>query len=113
MSIKLILEILLFALILIFVIIQITRKGRMPIKYALIWFFSAFIILLVALIPNLMSLISNLLGFETMSNMIVAILIGILIFITMLLTIIVSGQKKKITLLIQEISLLKEKINNK
>ena len=39
-------------------------------------------------------------------------MICILLFLTMSLTIITAGQKRKITLLIQEISILKEKVKN-
>ena len=46
-----------------------------------------------------------------MSNMLIGILIAMLIFITISLTIIVSGQKYRITLLTQELSMLKEKVN--
>ena len=69
-------------------------------------------ILLTAIIPSFMQLIANFLGFETMSNMIFCILIAVLIFICLSLTIIVSGQKEKTRLLIQEVSILKEKINS-
>ena len=44
-----------------------------------------------------------------MSNMVIAMFIFILLMITIMLTIIVSGQQKKITLLIQELSILKNK----
>ena len=47
-----------------------------------------------------------------MSNMMVGIFIFLLLIITLELTIIVSSQRKKITTLIQEVSLLKEKIDN-
>ena len=50
------------------------------------------------------------LGFQTISNLVVGVFIVILFFITISLTVIVSAQKKKITLLIQEVSILKEKI---
>lgn len=91
--------------------IIILKRERMPVKYSLIWIFSSIIILLIAVIPNLFVYLSKLIGFETMSNMVIGIFIFILLMITMSLTIIVSSQKKKITLLIQEISILKEKVN--
>ena len=59
--------------------------------------------------PGLFIWFSNLLGFVTMSNMVIAMFIFILLMITIMLTIIVSGQQKKITLLIQELSILKNK----
>lgn len=99
------------SLLLLIISITILKKGRMPVKYSLIWILSSIIILLIAVIPSLFVYLSRLIGFETMSNMVIGIFIFILLMITMSLTIIVSSQKKKITLLVQEISILKEKVN--
>lgn len=110
MNIVLRISLIIFALVLIYVITKVLKRGRMPIKYSLLWYFSALVILLVAIIPISLEFFSNLLGFETLSNLIIGIFIGLLLFLTMSLTIIISGQNKKITLLIQEISLLKQKV---
>lgn len=111
MPLKLILESLLFVLVMLIIIIGIVKRGRISIKYSLVWFFSIFIIFISAIIPNFMQIIANLLGFQTMSNMIISLLIAILIYICISLTIIVSGQREKIKLLIQEVSILKEKVD--
>ena len=113
MSITLRIYLIIFSLFLILLTFFVLRKGRIPEKYSLIWFFIAFIILLVGIVPNFVDLISELLGFEIMANMITAIILLLMTFITMSLTIIVSGQKKKITLLIQEVSLLKTELREK
>ena len=110
MNIALRISLIIFALVLIYVITNVLKKGRMPIKYSLLWYFSALVILLVAIIPILLECFSKLLGFEVLSNLIIGIFIGLLLFLTMSLTIIISGQNKKITLLIQEISMLKQKV---
>lgn len=86
------------------------KKGRIPEKYSLLWYTFSLIILLVGMFPNLFSFISEKLGFEVMSNMIIGIIIGVLMLLTMALTIMIAGQKKKTTLLIQEISLLKKEL---
>lgn len=97
--------------ILLFVIITyILKKGRIPIKYSLVWYFADFVILLCATFPLLMSKFAHLIGFELLSNMVLCILILILLYISMILTIIVAGQNTKIKLLIQEVSILKSKI---
>jgi hypothetical protein len=44
--------------------------------------------------------------------MVTGVLFVILLFITISLTVIVSGQKKKITLLVQEVSILKNRVND-
>lgn len=89
------------------------RNGRIPIKYSLLWYLSSVVIFLVAVFPVVIETISKFLGFATLSNLVIGVLIVILLFLTMSLTIITSGQKKKITLLIQEVSALKQKVNKK
>ena len=113
MSYTLRIFLLIFSIILVVTTFVVVKRGRMPIKYSLLWFFSAFIILLVAIFPVLVESIANLIGFITISNLIIGIIISLLLFLTMSLTIISAGQNRKITLLIQEISLLKEKSDKK
>lgn len=100
---------LLFSIVLMVTTIVVLKKGRMPIKYSLLWFFSALIVFILAVFPQIIEWIAWLFGFQTLSNLISAIMIGILLFLTMALTIIIAGQNKKINLLIQEISMLKSK----
>lgn len=88
------------------------RKGRIPLKYTLVWFIPNLLILLVAIVPSMLQFIMNLLGFQTVSNMVIGMLIFILVLISISLTVIVSGQRTKITLLIQEVSLLKKEIKS-
>lgn len=106
-------SIIIVGFVLLFITSFILKKGRIPVKYSLIWFFAGIIILLVGLVPDFLWSISKVLGFMTVSNMIIGAFILILLLITMSLTIIVSGQKTKITLLIQEISMLKESNHEK
>lgn len=107
MSLGLKLEATIFCIIFTLIVLQIVRKGRISIKYSLVWLFSILIMLISVLIPNFMEAVAKLLGFEVLSNMIFSMIIVILMFVTISLTIIVSGQNEKIKLLIQEISLLK------
>lgn len=101
------------AIILFIIILRLVSKNKLPIKYSLFWFSSAFIVLLVGLIPNLIGFFTRLIGFETYSSLIAGVIIGLLLLITLFLTIIVSEQKRKLLLLVQEVSLLKEQINKK
>ncbi len=111
MSKSLILTILIFAIVLFLSIFYLLRKGRIPVKYALVWLFCVLLILLVSIIPNLMVHLANLLGFELLSNMVLSLFIAILLFLTLVLTVMIAGQKKKTTLLIQEISILKAEVD--
>jgi len=112
MSLNLKIMVLLFAMILTLTIIYLLRKKKIPVKYALVWLFTALVILIVSLIPNLMEQLSNLLGFELLSNMLLCLFIAILLFLTLVLTVMVSNQKRKVTLLIQEVSILRKEVED-
>lgn len=111
MSLELTIALIIFAVILFIITTIILKKGLIPAKYSLLWYFIAFIILLVAIFSGPLEIVANIIGFQTLSNLIIGIILILLIFLTMSLTIIVSSQRRKITLLIQELSLLKNQIN--
>lgn len=112
MSINLTIVLLVVALFIILLTTYFLKKGRIPEKYSLLWYCFGLMILLVGIFPDFFSNISEKFGFEVMSNFIIGIIVGILILLTMALTIIIAGQKKKTALLIQEVSILRSEINN-
>lgn len=93
----------------IIIILYFVKKDKILIKYSLVWLIPCIILLIFVLVPGFLTWTTNLLGFQTASNMILTLLVGILLIITLALTIIVSSQKEQIRLLIQEVSILKEK----
>lgn len=113
MSISLRILLLVFSIVLALATTIVVKRGRMPIKYSLLWYFSSLIVFVLAVFPFIIEWVAGLFGFITLSNLVTSIMIGILLFLTMSLTIITAGQNKKITLLIQEVSMLKEKVNKK
>lgn len=113
MSVSLRILLLVFSIVLALATTIVVKKGRMPIKYSLLWYFSSLIVFVLAVFPFIIEWVAGLFGFITLSNLVTSIMIGILLFLTMSLTIITAGQNKKITLLIQEVSMLKEKVNKK
>lgn len=113
MALNLRLFVILFAVILALITIRILIKGRIPEKYSLIWLSISFVILLVGLVPTFVTDISKIFGFEAMSNMIIAIILVLMVSITMALTVMIAGQKKKTTLLIQELSILQKEVKDK
>ena len=108
MNSKLILISFLFAIIIMFTILYLIRKEKINIKYAIIWLLLFGILAILLVIPNLLTLFTNLLGFEVSSNMIFALIISVLIIINISLTTIVSTQDRKIRKLIQEVSIIKK-----
>ena len=111
MSIKLKLELILVSFVIIFTVLFFLKKDKIPVKYALVWIFSALIIFFVAVATDFFNFFSKMFGFVTISNMIIGLFIFLLLMICMSLTIMISSQKVKITRLTQEISLLKSKMN--
>ncbi len=109
MSLNLKLVSVLFILLIVIIMIYALRKKRVSIKYAIVWFMASLVLLLFLIFPEMLGWLTKLLGFEMGVNMIFAGLIGLLIFINIVLTVIVSGQSERIRLLIQEVSLLKGK----
>ena len=105
------LSILIIALILAAVILRVLHKDMIPVKYSLLWAIGVLLIIL-SIWPNILVSLASLIGFQTISNMVTGVLFVILLFITISLTVIVSGQKKKITLLVQEVSILKNRVDD-
>lgn len=87
--------------------LNLVRKQKISFKYSLLWIISSIILLFISLFPGLFNSITNLIGFQLSSNFVIAILIFFLLIITRQLTKIVSEQNKKITKLVQEVSILK------
>lgn len=98
-----------FSLIVIFLVLYFIRKEKINIKYALVWLLLFGFLLISILIPGFLEWITLILGFQISSNMILSIIISLLVIINISLTAIVSAHDKKIRILIQEVSLLKEK----
>ena len=94
----------------ILVMISFIKKDNISIKYSLIWLFSSVAVIIMILIPNCLDWFSHLLGFELLSNMIFVIAILILFAISFSFTVIITRETEKIRLLIQEISILKSKV---
>lgn len=113
MTLNLRLFLFIFSFISFIIIFMLLKKEKIPVKYSLVWFLSSLILFILALFPYSLTEITKLIGFQTTANLVIGIILTLLLFITMVLTIIISKQNKKITLLIQEVSLLKRKENIK
>ena len=92
------------------VIILFLRKNVLSLKYSLLWLFSAFIMLIVSIFPDISLFIAKLLGFELASNAVFSLLLGFIILVLLSLTSIVSKQSEKIKTLVQINALLDKRI---
>ena len=112
MSQNLSISLVIIFLFLLVVITYILKKGRISEKYALLWYGMDLIILLVIIFRNPLVDLADFLGFYPLSSLIISIFIGLLFLLVIALTVMVAGQKKKTTMLIQEVSLLKSQLDN-
>ncbi len=108
MSKTLIIALIIFSIIWLIILLRDVRKGNISIKYSLIWFLMALIILCVGIFPSFMEFIAESFGFTTISNLVIGIILSLLMLITLELTHIVTKQKQQIKTLTQEIAILKK-----
>ena len=100
-----------FSIFIIFFILHLIRKESINVKYSLVWLVLFFGLFICLIIPGLLNQITNFLGFQTASNMVLSLLIAVLVVINITNTVINSHQDKKNRLLIQELSIIKKEIN--
>ena len=111
MSINLVFLSVIFSALVIIFILYLIKKGSVNIKYSLVWFMLFTLLFICLIVPGLLDFVTKFLGFKTASNMVLSLFISVLIIINIVNTVINSNQDKKIRLLIQEISILKNKFD--
>lgn len=95
------------------IIFLVLRKGRISLKYSIIWYACLFVLLLFTIFPEFLRWLTGLIGIQIPSNFIFAFMLGVLFVICLFLTMIVSEQNEKIRRLLQEMSIIKEKLRDK
>ena len=100
-------EVSIAALILLILIFFSLRKNSMSIKNSIAWLLLPLIFIIIAIFPKPLEDFAKWLGFETLSNFIFVIIIGLLLIICFFTTLSNSRQQEQMTKLIQEISILK------
>lgn len=103
-------ELILFVVLFILLIYKNVVQKKISNQYSVMWFISAFAMLICAIFPGLLGWLANKIGIATISNMLFLGGILILLIITFSLTIIVSDLRKKITTLTEELGILKKEI---
>lgn len=101
------------ALILLIIIIICLKKNTMSVKSSIAWLLLPIVFAFIAIFPEPITALATWLGFETLANFIFVIVIALLIILCFFLTITISRQQTTITKLIQDVSILKYKINHK
>lgn len=92
------------------VIIRAIKNKKLQISFSSFWIITGLILIIAIAIPNMIENISKLLGFKLTVNMIFCAAIFLLFYLVFNLNILLSKENKKNTLLIQEISMLKQRV---
>ena len=80
-------------------------------SFSLFWLITGILLIIALVIPNLVENISKTLGFEIPANMLFCLTIFVSFYLIFNLTVALSKENKKNTLLIQEVSLLKKRVD--
>lgn len=110
MQISLNLVLIVITLIYIFLILKSIRKKKLQMSFSLFWLITGILLIIALLIPNLVENISKTLGFEVPSNMVFCLTIFVSFYLIFNLTVALSKENKKNTLLVQEVSILKKRV---
>ena len=94
------------------VILILMRKGRMSLKYSLIWFLSGVILLICAIFPQVIRFFTRLIGVYSEANAVFFIGVCFLILIVLSLTSIASGQSERIRTLVQTQAILEKRVRD-
>ncbi len=86
------------------------KKGRISLKYSLVWFASGIVLLLCAIFPQAIRFFTNLLGIYSETNAVFFVGVCFLLLIILSLTSIVSGQSERIRTLTQTQAMLEKRI---
>jgi len=105
-----------FLVILIFIqLLLITHKikqKKLTMRYASLWIVFLLTLIFLSIFPDIIIFFAQFLGFEASSNMVFLIGFFIVSYICFILSISISKQNEKMKGLIQEVSLLKKKVND-
>lgn len=111
---SLVLRIILIFITVVFILIILTaiKNKKLNITFSLFWLTIGILLIIAVSVPNLIETISKFIGFETPINMLNVVAIFVAFYSIFNLTKIISKEHKKNIILIQEVSLLKKKLND-
>ena len=92
------------------VIIFLLKRNRVELRYTLLWFFSGFVMLILALFPKLLDWFANFVGIYSSVNALFAVVLFFGLMLMMSLTSIISREKQEIVRLIQEMSIIENRV---
>ena len=91
-------------------LILLLKKNRISVQYAILWLFSGFVMLVFAVFPGLLDRVSNLIGIYSPVNALFGVVLFCGLIIMISFTAIITKDKREIVRLVQEMSILEERV---
>ena len=110
MPAKLRILLLIVLIIYLFIILKSVKRKNLRISYLIYWIITGILLIIALLAPNIVEKISNYFGFGLPINMIFSGAIFVILFLIFDLTKIITKEQQKNITVIQEISILKKRI---
>ncbi len=92
------------------VILFMIKKQKLSVKYALIWLFAAFVLLVFAIFPYTVLVLRDILNMEMPVNVVFTIAIAFILLLLLSLSSIVTGFSLKIKKLTQQLAFLEKRV---
>lgn len=112
MQLSLRISLIIIMLMYLFFIAKSVKRKNMRIGYLIFWAIIGLMLIIALIVPNFVENISRIIGFGVPINMIFCVAIFIILYLIFNLMTLISREEKKNTLLIQEISILKQRVKN-
>lgn len=93
-----------------FIILKSVKRKNIRISYLIYWLITGVILIIALFVPSLVEKISNYIGFGLPINMIFSGAIFVILFLIFDLTKIITKEQNKNVILIQEVSILKKRV---
>lgn len=103
--------ILIIILINLLLILKTLKSKKISIRYGVLWIILLILLVIAGLFPNVFIFVSNFLGFESASNMIFLLAFFFLFYLNFVLITNISLLNDKVKTLIQEVSILRERVD--
>ncbi len=110
MTINLKIALIIITLIYVFLVLKEIKNKKLKLSFAIFWIISGILLIIAIMTPNLIEYLTKIIGFEVPANMLFCITIFTAFYLIFNLTVKLSKEYQNNVLLIQEISLLKSRV---
>ena len=92
------------------IVLFLLKKGKLTVRYSVLWLVSGVLLLLFACVPYIVFVLRALLGIEMPSNLVFMLLFVFILVLLLSLTVAVSERAEKQKQLTQQVALLEQRV---